>query len=175
MATIHHQPVIKTQFSHGFSHGFLPSSHLSRMALKPTAGKAHQLRITVDISTKSPGCITWSRVFRLGRPGENQGEIMVKYENHGKMVGKSWENPGKNDGKWESHGKMVGKSWQDLEMLLQVDHSLAVVLPFFFCCKSRKKEAANEVKLRMYGSQGIFGAIQLPWASGTIAKLIFGR
>jgi hypothetical protein len=62
------------------------------MALKPTAGKDHQLRITVDISTKSPGCIT-SRTLR--------------WENHGKMT----ETPGKS---WENDGKMMetpGKSW----------------------------------------------------------------
>jgi len=69
----------------------------SRMALKPTAGKDHQLRITVDISTKSPAGIT-----SLGLcDGQNHGE------NHGKMTetpGKSWENDGNT-------GKIMGKSW----------------------------------------------------------------
>lgn len=42
----------------------------TRMELKPTAGKAHQLRITVDSSTKSPGLITFPSWH-----GHLQGEL----------------------------------------------------------------------------------------------------
>jgi len=36
----------------------------------------------------------------------------VEVEFAGKIMGKPWENHGKIMGKWENHGKIMGKSWE---------------------------------------------------------------